>query len=92
MGNPQSEAFEFDVQAQIDGLNADVEKYSIYNYITGSNEGKLIVLTKRAMRKNKFKRLDKCIKKEVGEFLYDNGNGKEVWKNVKLKQQNTSFI
>ena len=80
MGNAQSEAFEFDVQAQIGVLNADVEKYSIYNYITGSNEGKLIALAKRAMRKNKFKRLDKCIKKEVVEYLYDNGNGKEVWK------------
>ena len=78
MGSARSEVLKFDVQAQIDVLDADCEKYPIYKYITNSNEGKLIGLTKRAIRKNKYKKLDKVIRKEIRELLYEGGNGKKV--------------
>ena len=78
MGNTHSDIFEFDVQAQIGVLNADAEKHSIYKYITGSNEGLLIKLAKRALKTKDYSDLDFVIKNECVDFLYNKGKGENV--------------
>jgi hypothetical protein len=78
MGSARSEVLKFDVQAQIDVLDADTEKYPIYKYITNSNEGLLIKLAKKAFKTKDFTELDTVIRNEVVQFLYNQGDGENV--------------
>jgi len=77
MGNVRSD-FKFNIKAQAEMINADTKKYPIYKYITGSNEGLLIKLAKRALKTKDYSDLDFVIKNECVDFLYNKGKGENV--------------
>ena len=77
MGNVRSD-FQFNIKAQADMINADATKYPIYKYLTAANEGELIKAVKKAAKTKNYTELDKIIKNEVVQFLYNEGKGENV--------------
>ena len=79
MGNVRSDV-QFNIKAQIEMINADSNKYSIYKYLTASNDGVLIRLVKKALKAKDFSQLDDVIKTELLDFVYNGGKGEHVYK------------
>lgn len=59
-------------------LNENEELPKLYQLVDLFGGGRLVELMKEAMRTKNFDEVDKCIRTEVKEYLYNEGNGDHV--------------